>query len=346
MEALIWTSNNRLELQHMEEPAIISPWDVKIHIQLTGICGTDLAVISGKELGVYDVIRGHEAVGIVVEKGSSVTRVDIGDRVVIDPNKSCGQCRFCLRDMPHLCVAEDGRGMSISGLNVHGTFAKWFVTQEEFIHRIPDEMSWETAVMIEPLACVLHNFREAGVRPDDHVLVLGSGPMGLLCQMVARQQASFTAATELNDYRLSVASTIANVAVKPDQLDIAAVNSWLGERKFDVVIDTVGNQLETAERWIERGGRIVPFGINAQYRYTCTPTSFIQEGIKIIGAGEYRHMFHEALQQAGDMNRLDGLVTKRYKLSEYEDAIEELLSQGKSSQEERIETVKTVFIPA
>ncbi|PZD96499.1 Zn-dependent alcohol dehydrogenase [Paenibacillus sambharensis] len=346
VESLVWTSNHRLELCETEEPQIAAPDEVKIRIEMTGICGTDLAVITGKEEGIPGIIRGHEAVGTVVAIGSAVDRVKVGDRVVIDPNQSCGECYFCRKKQPHLCTGTDGKGMPIAGLNRNGTFTFFFITVQTFAHPIPDDMSWETAVMIEPLACVLHNFHEAEISPDDKVLVLGSGPMGLLCQMVSRSKAALTAATEINPYRLAAAREISDYALTPSQLNEGIVHEICSGRKFDLIIDTVGNQLETAEQWIERGGRIVPFGINAKYQYTFSPTKFVQNAIKIIGAGEYRYMFEEALQFAAGTPDLGKLVTRKVRLNQYEAAINELLGYDLNSMGEvRGETLKTVFAP-
>ncbi|OBZ13247.1 MULTISPECIES: L-threonine dehydrogenase [Bacillales] len=346
MEAIVWSRSNRLELITALEPQIGSPWQVKVEIAMTGICGTDLAVAAGKERGDYDVIRGHEAAGVVVEVGREVSSIRVGDRVVIDPNKNCGRCRFCRRDKPHLCSGVNGDGMAISGITESGTFARFFVTDEQFVHLIPDHMTWEQAVFIEPLACVLHNYNEAQVRTDDAVLVLGSGPMGLLCQIVGKRRAGFVAATEVNPHRLQQAASVADVAIHPELLNEAIVSKWLGERKFDVVIDAVGNQFHTAERFVDRGGRIVPFGIHAGFQHTFKPTSYLQQGIKVIGAGEYLNTFQDALKLASELNELDGMVTKRYRLDEHEIAIAELLNVSKAQESGQVkETMKTVFIP-
>lgn len=346
MEALVWTSNHKLELCEWEEPQITAPDEVKIRIEMTGICGTDLAVVTGKEEGVSGVIRGHEAVGTVVEIGSNVDRVKVGDRVVIDPNQSCNECYFCLKKQPHLCTGQDGNGMPIAGLNRNGTFTFFYATAQTFAHLLPDHMSWETAVLIEPLACVLHNFKEANVSADDKVLILGSGPMGLLSQIVSKSKSALTVATEINPYRLAFAREISDFALAPSQLNQATVDEICEGHKFDLIIDTVGTQLEMAEKWIERGGRIVPFGINAKYRYTFSPTKFVQLAIKIIAAGEYRYMFEEALRFAAETPELEKLVTRKVRLSQHEAAIDELIGYELNSLKVvRSETVKTVFVP-
>lgn len=344
MNALQWTPRGKLELREIAEPAVAAPTQVKIRIELTGICGTDLAVIAGKEEGVPHVTRGHEAVGTVVEAGRSVRRLRPGDRVVIDPNWSCGECEYCRREMPNLCVG-DGGGMAIAGLNAPGTFARYYVSEERFVHRLPRGMSWERGVLVEPLACVLHNLQEAQVKRDDAVLVIGSGPMGLLCQMASRATARLTVATELNPARLRAAQRIANAACRPEELE-AVVERIAGGRRFDVVIDAVGNQLEAAERWIGRGGRIVPFGIDATYRYSISPVRLVQNGISIVGAGEYRCTFPLALQLAETMPGLDSIVTGRYSLEQHEQAVRELLGYDPATGERVVsEAIKTVFEP-
>ncbi|MBQ4899673.1 alcohol dehydrogenase catalytic domain-containing protein [Paenibacillus sp. Marseille-P2973] len=344
MESLIWTNHGQLELVEEESPSCSKPGDVKIQIQLSGICGTDLAVITGKEPGLPGVVRGHEAVGTVVDIGSAVTRFRVGDRVVIDPNQSCGECRFCRKGRLHLCIGPDGQGMPIAGLNISGTFAPYFVTDESFVHKLPEGMSWEAAVLVEPLACVLHNFKEAGITREDRVLILGSGPMGLLCQIVSRALGCITIATEINPYRLSYSRRFSEVVLTPAEL-AAETELRLGESgKYDVVIDTVGTQMDLAEQWVERGGRIVPFGINGGYRYLLTPTHYTQNAIKIIGAGEYLNTFEEALDFAANHPDLASLVTKKYPLKQYETAIHELLGYELSTGNRLpSETMKTVF---
>lgn len=345
MRALVYTSNRKLELCECQEPQVTAPDEVKIRIEMTGICGTDLAVVTGKEEGVPGVIRGHEAVGTVVEVGSGVDRLKVGDRVVIDPNKSCGGCYYCLRQQPHLCVGADGKGMPIAGLTENGTFTFFYSTVQTFAHRLPDHMSWEAGVLVEPLACVLHNFKEANVSAEDKVLILGSGPMGILAQVVSKSKAALTVATEQQPYRLAFAKKISDYALTPSELNETAVDEICSGHKFDVIIDTVGTQLEVAEKWIDRGGRIVPFGINATYRYTFSPTKFVQNAIKIIAAGEYRYMFEEALRFAAEHPELAQLVTRKVKLEQYETAINELLGYDLGSGKPvTCETVKTVFV--
>ncbi|WP_310550882.1 zinc-dependent alcohol dehydrogenase [Paenibacillus glufosinatiresistens] len=340
MSALVW-NGDRLEEQGMPEPEIKNPHEVKVSIKLSGICGTDLAVVAGKEPGEAGIIRGHEAVGIVSEVGEAVRSLAPGDRVVVDPNQSCGLCRFCRSGKVHLCIGEDKAGMPIAGLNRHGTFAPSFVTEERFLHRLKPEVSWEAAVLTEPLACVLHHFREAGIGEGESVLILGSGPMGLLCQFAARRLGCFTVSTELRQGRLAAARRYSDCALTPEELTAERVRELLGDRGFDTVIDTVGTQMATAERWVDRGGTIVPMAINGAYRYPLSPTMYAQQAIRLIGAGEYLNTFGEALRLVEEAPELAGLVNRRCALGEAPAAIAELLDGTASP--DGTEAIKTVF---
>ncbi|MCX8130256.1 MAG: alcohol dehydrogenase catalytic domain-containing protein [Clostridia bacterium] len=344
MKALIW-SENKLRKTEVAEPEIKTPNQVKIKIHLTGICGTDLALIAGKEQEAPEVIRGHEAVGTVTGVGEKVGDIKVGDRVVIDPNQYCGNCYYCRRGATNLCNGGRTGGFDIAGLNIHGTFAEYFVCEDKYVYRIPDNMSWETALMIEPLACVLHNLMKAEISVDDSVLVLGSGPMGMLCQMASKKLSRLTAATEKSEFRLKYAKTISDYAFSPEMLSVETVYKINSGRKFDLVIDAIGNQLEFAEEYIERGGRIVLLGINPNYKFTFSPAKYLSNGIKILGLGEYNQLFETTIQFASTLPDLNKLVTRKYPLEEYKEAINELLGYDLDTRcAVSCETIKTALM--
>ena len=203
MKALVWKDGKKLALEERPIPVLTSEDDILIKIKYTGICGTDLQVVKGNETIVPNIILGHEAVGEVVEKGSHVTEYEIGDHVIIDPNQYCCDCHYCKEGLTNFCIGWEG-GLRIAGINVDGTFAEYFVTHKRYAYKVPQGMSLEAAVMIEPMACVLNNLRAAEIKEDDSVLVIGSGPMGALCQMMAKKSAAFVAASENSPYRIEV----------------------------------------------------------------------------------------------------------------------------------------------
>lgn len=324
MKGLVWTEKNQMELVEMEEPQIMNAFDVKIKVYYAGICGTDLQVIKGKESSLYGIIRGHEAVGTVTETGSGVKNLQVGDRIVVDPNHYCGECFQCRSGKTNFCEGSNG-GLSIAGVNKNGTFAQYFVSPEKHLYKLPKTMSWEKAVMVEPLACVLNNFKAAGVKSSDSLLVLGSGPMGLVCQMLGKKMAGLTVGSEIDSYRFKFAEKISDYVFYPDKLTVENILEINNGRKFDVIIDTVGNQMETAEKLIEKGGRIVPMAVNPGYSFEFSPTKYSVNGVKIIGAGEYNMIFDEAIRLAEILEHLGETVTAVKGIEEYKEAISEII---------------------
>lgn len=335
MKAINLVGARTLSLVSHDDHKTLPADGVDIEIVLSGICGTDLAVLAGREEGQVGVVRGHEAVGVVVDVGPGVTRTRKGMRVVIDPNEYCGNCEHCNSAKTHLCSGGSNAGLNIAGVNKHGTFAERFITRERFVHRIPDDMSWETAVLIEPVACILNNIEQASIKAGDRVLLLGAGPMSLVAQIVLRAMGVHTRATELNIFRIEFGQSLGLDVVRPDELELPMDN----QAKFDVVIDTVGHQLETAAQAVCRGGRIVLFGFNGNYKYSLPVKHFLVNAISIIAAGEYNQHFPQALRIAHRLPELGKLITHRYPLEAYSSAFDALLNDPSAP------TVKSVFIP-
>ncbi|MDZ5017032.1 zinc-binding dehydrogenase, partial [Clostridium perfringens] len=136
-------------------------------------------------------------------------------------------------------------------------------------------------VLVEPLACVLHNIKAANIQPEESVLIIGAGPMGVLTQMVCKGIARLTVSVEKNDFRKNFSKEIADYVYYPEELteEVRRINM---DRKFDVIIDSVGNQMELCEAVIEKDGRIVLLGIDPSYNFKFNPAYYQGNGIRII----------------------------------------------------------------
>ncbi|MBD7911876.1 MULTISPECIES: alcohol dehydrogenase catalytic domain-containing protein [Clostridium] len=335
MKGLVFDKNREIIVKDRNEPQICSECEVKIEIKYSGICGTDLQVLKGNLNCIPDIIRGHEAVGVVKEVGSKVKTVKVNDRVVIDPNQYCGKCFYCRNGESNFCIGDDGR-LAVAGMTKDGLFAKYFVCDETFVYKIPDDLSYEAAVLVEPLACVLHNIKAANIQPEDAVLIIGAGPMGALSQIVCEKIARLTVSIEKNDFRKKLSEEIVHYAYYPGELTEEKLRKINMNRKFDVIIDAVGNQMNICEAMIERGGRIVILGIDSTYNFKFNPANYQDKAIKIIGAGEYNLLFPKAIKCATMLDGLEKLVTKICPIDEGKEAFDELLSG-------EMETMKTVF---
>lgn len=191
MKALVYHGPNDLRLQDHPDPQI-SDEDVLLKVVSAGICGTDLRIYHGghrKYPAGTIRIPGHEVVGDVVALGSSVRGISVGQRFVVAPNWGCGHCRQCITGNNNRCA-----NYGALGITEDGAFAEYMrvpapaIAQGDLIPLSPD-VDPAAAAMIEPFACVLRG-QEAlgGIRPEDLVVVMGAGPIGILHIMYARLQ--------------------------------------------------------------------------------------------------------------------------------------------------------------
>jgi len=187
MQALMKTQKGVgfLEIREVDPPKIVKPDDVLIEVKAAGICGTDIHVKHDRFPYWPPVILGHEFSGQVVEVGEEVELVKAGDRVVGEPHtKACGKCYLCRTGNIQICPEKRSIGWGIDG-----AMAQYIVMPEKLLHRIPEEVTFEQAAAAEPTANVVHDVLErARVEPEDFVVVLGPGPIGLLAAMVARAE--------------------------------------------------------------------------------------------------------------------------------------------------------------
>ena len=309
---------------------------------MTGICGTDHKILAGRlAVAGEGTILGHEGVGTVVEVGGSVTRLRVGDRVIINPTQSCGSCRNCRLGAFCYCFDFDDHQV---GFSLAGTFAEYFVTKARYLYPIPEGMSWQVASLVEPLGCSLNSVVKSNPRPQESVLVIGSGAIGLLCQSIARRLSRLTVATEPNAFRREFAAGIAHYALHPDELTPQTVADLTGGKKFDVVIDAVGDQLGTALAVVAKGGRVVPMGYDDTYRVEVAPTTLIDDGVSIIAAVPLHDAIGPAIDLAADLPELAELVTTDVDLADYRAAFTQTMGiDVTTGQKVEVKAVKAVI---
>ncbi|WP_238544605.1 zinc-binding dehydrogenase [Geomicrobium sp. JCM 19037] len=180
MSELYIAEPNSLELRESAPLHAVEANEVKIRVIYGGICGSDLSVYRGKiQHATYPVRPGHELVGVVEQAGSHVT-ISEGARVVVTPNTFCGQCEYCLNEQENICPHKKS-----IGINASGGFAHEFIIDSRYVIPIPDDVSNERAVLIEPLAVIVHGLKKLNIKKGDRVLVVGCGTEGLLTVALA-----------------------------------------------------------------------------------------------------------------------------------------------------------------
>ncbi len=148
---------------------------VQVKVRACGICGTDLHAYAGKHDAIkYPVILGHELSGVVNKVGEKVKNFNTGDRVVVDPNITCGYCDNCKKGKINFC-----ENMKSVGINYSGGFSEFVTVPEKVVYKIPDNITFKQAAIAEPISCIVHAFENTDVKNGGSAVILGTGFIGL-----------------------------------------------------------------------------------------------------------------------------------------------------------------------
>ena len=276
-----------VKLEEINVPIITKNDQILIEIKACGICGTDLKIIEGGHPANDNIIMGHEFVGVVKEKGKEVKDLEVGDNIVIDPNERCGYCINCRRGFSNLC---DYMALGTTfGIFQNGGFAKYCVIPRSVAFKLPDNIDMNAAALIEPLACAVHCHNIAEVREADNVVIIGSGPMGLIIESVIRKHPiKNLICIELNDWRREKAMELgADFVINPHSQNVQnEIMRITNENGADVIIDAVGFS-ETFEMGLSMwapGARLVCFGQDYRAEAKIKPNDIVRYQRKILGS--------------------------------------------------------------
>jgi len=260
--------------------------EVRIRIERAGICGSDLAIIHGKNpFAKYPVTPGHEFSGRVAEADPDSSFVE-GELVTARPVLTCGQCRACLSGNHNHCAS-----LKVLGVHVDGAYAEEIVVPEEVVKRVPGRLSSDVASMAEPTAVAYHINRRARLVPGQKVAVIGAGVIGnLIFQVSKAQGADRVLATDIVEERLPLAIEVgADWAIDSRQVDpIAFTRQQVGEG-FDVVFDLVGTEgvVEQAIQMTRPGGTIVLIAIPHQQKLSFNYKEVFRKELELVGTRVY-----------------------------------------------------------
>jgi 2-desacetyl-2-hydroxyethyl bacteriochlorophyllide A dehydrogenase len=312
MRCAVFHGPGDLRIEERRAPELAADDDVLLRVEAASICGTDLHILADPpgHPATRGAILGHEYIGEVVEAGDAVQDLRGGDRVVVDPNITCGRCPYCRRGAPNLCL-----NMTTLGIFRDGGFAERNVAPARALYRISNQTPLEQAIFAEPLSCVLNAFGQAGVQMGDRVVILGAGPIGLLFLLLFRAGgAGRVGLVEISEQRARLAQASgADVVWNPRRADPAPqVQEWSGGLGADIVVDTVGSLFAQALQLVRRGGRVVLFGMNQQASPAVSQYQITRHEISIVGTFIARRTFPQTVQtlESGRLP-LEGLITHR-----------------------------------
>jgi len=309
----------------------LTPNEVLIKVKAVGICGSDIEYFKSGRIGNFVVesplILGHEVSGEVVDIGRDVTSLRIGDRVALEPGIPCGKCVFCRSGRYNLC--PDIRFMGTPPID--GAFREYIAYPETFTYKIPDDLSFEEAALLEPVSVGIHATRRADIQPGDVVAILGAGPIGLVTLQAARiKGAADILVTDLADYRLEIAKALgATNVVNVGKKNPSCLTDYL--KACDVVIQTATGLEALAQsfQFVKRGGRIVLVGHLPSSQVPIDPNLLIVEELNLFGSFRYVNTFPIAIKLvSAKLINTKILISKTFSLADLQMAFKYALENS------------------
>ena len=285
----------KVEFQEKALPKLSSK-DVLIKVRACAICGSDLHIFKGKHPSApLPVAIGHELSGEVLNIGKHVSKVMEGDRVVVEPVITCGECHFCRSGQYHLCL-----NISFQYRKGQGGFAPYFIVKEDWVHKIPKKISFEEGSLIEPLSVAVHAVRKGNLQLGHNIAIFGSGPIGLLILILARLSGvDEIFVVDVQEDRLKKAlefgaSEVFNNSNRETVQEIFKKTSQLGvDRSFEAA--GLQSTLIQSLNVLKKGGTCILIGIFEDQDVMIPANLFIQKEISLFGSQGYCWDFQTAL---------------------------------------------------
>lgn len=313
-----------------EERQIPKPKDneVLVKLEYVGICGSDLHYYESGRIGDYIVeppfVLGHEPGGIVVETGSAVKHLKIGDRVALEPGKTCGHCEFCKTGRYNLCSDV----IFFATPPVDGVFSEYTAHEADLCFKLPDNVSTLEGALIEPLAVGFHAAIQGGAAAGQSAVVMGAGCIGLVSMMALKTMGVMNVyVVDIMEKRLEKALELGATGVINASADDAVkkVLELTGGRGCDLVIEAAGAEITTRQaiHMAKKGAVIVLVGYGKTGEMTLPMSLVLDKELTLKTVFRYRHIYPLAIEAvaAGKVN-LKGIVTNEFPLDEIQKAMD------------------------
>jgi alcohol dehydrogenase/L-iditol 2-dehydrogenase len=340
MPALVYSAPREGTLLREVDRPRAGPGEVLLKVAAVGVCGTDVHVWQGTASARGPVVLGHEFAGVVAEVGPGVEGVRVGERVVSETAAwVCEACAYCRAGQYNVCPRRRG-----FGFGANGAMAEYVRTRPAILHRVPDHLPLARAALTEPV-CVAYNavIEKSRPRPGDHAVVIGPGPIGLLCAQVLRLcgPSRLTVIGLRADWpRLELARRLGadEVIVADEEDTVARVLAYGDGLGADLVIDAVGVSatLDQSLDLVRPNGQITKVG------WGPAPVGFSLDRLVIKAAtlqGSFSHTFNTweralALMNSGQIDV--GPLARYFSLEDWLAGFEAM---------ERLEIAKAVLLP-
>ena len=327
MQAITVQEPGKLVLETRNKPELNNTTDVLVKVKAAGICGSDMHIYHGSNpFTVYPRVIGHEVAGEVEAVGEEVTELKVGDTVALEPISFCGDCYACRKGRQNVCDK-----LEVYGVHQDGGMREWMVAPSKKWHKLHPSISFESAALIEPLTIGAQATTRGGVESGDTVLIMGAGPTGLSCLLMAKQKGAKVFISDFNQSRLDYAQSIgADFVLNAGEQEVEdVIKQETNGEMVNVVIDAVG----TAETFAQAvtlasvAGSIVALGFNE----TPSPIASLmitKKELTIVGSRLQANKFQEIVEKVnqGEL-KPEEMISHRFHASEIHEAFELLEQQ-------------------
>lgn len=318
MRTMVLTGIRKIEMIGRNRPQLINPDDVLIQIKSVGVCGSDVHYFTegkiGSQVVEFPFAVGHECSGIVVETGSSVTRVKLGDLVAIDPSIHCGNCDQCRNGRPHTC--RNNRFLGCPG-QVEGCLSDYIVMPEFTCFALDKSFNQTTAALIEPLTIGIYSVEMAKTDFQHKTIgIFGAGPIGLCVLMVLKTyQTGPIFCYEPIDFRRKKAGQLgADFTFNPFTEDAFDTTEKQEPLLLDIVFECSGDQkaVDDATRILKPGGKLVLVGIPPEAKYILDMDLMRRKELAIQNVRRQNHCMGKAIELISNGLPIDQIVTHHF----------------------------------
>ncbi len=298
--------------------------EVLVEVKASGLCSTDLHLLDGRQdLGKLPRIPGHESAGVIAELGPGITGWRTGQRVVVVIDVTCGNCRHCLTGQTQRCAA-----MERIGFERDGGHAEYVAVPAQNLIELPETLSFEDACILpDATACMYHSLVSQGkAGPNQKVLILGAGGLGMHGIQIARLAGAEVAATSRRPHRLKEAARLGAVPINPEEADLSeSVREFAGSEGLDLVADCVGTRESISQGFnlLRPGGKLLVIAyLDKNFEFPSLPL-FSKEK-EIIGCRGTNKLELRKVVELVARGRLQSIIGAAFPLSDFIKATETL----------------------
>ncbi len=329
--AAYMTGLNKMEIRDIEMP-VLRDRDVLVKLEYVGICGSDVHYLEHGKIGDFivegDFILGHECAGTVVEVGSGVQNLKVGDKVALEPGITCGQCEFCKTGRYNLCPDVE----FLATPPYHGSLMNYIAFPENMCFKLPENITTKEGALVEPLAVGMHAAIQGNVKLGDSVVILGAGTIGLVTLLACKAYgATEITVVDVLPKRLEYAKKLgATATINALEVDVfSEMDKITGKKGVDIVIETAGSARTISQTpyLVKNGGTIVLVGLAPQDIIEFNFAKIMAKEAQIKSVFRYRNIYPTAIKAiANGVIDISGIVTHEFDFEDSAKAFEHVIN--------------------